>query len=244
MNLFVLGQAGSGKTTFCKGLAEWLQAHGLRAKIVNLDPGVKHLPYEPAFDLRNWITVEQIMEQRKLGPNAAILEAMEYVAQHAASIAQHMSSLDVEFVLIDTPGQLEVFAFHEAGKRVLQMLPNSICAFLIDGEKIASFADFAIFYLVSLALELRFALPWFQVVTKHDLINPTIKDALSHAELLEQKLKAERGMLGEVAQYAFQIVQRILPHRRLVFVNSLTKENFEQVYDVMLELKCVCGDLT
>jgi hypothetical protein len=36
---------------------------------VNLDPGVQKLPYNPHVDVRDYVTLEEVMEKHKLGPN-------------------------------------------------------------------------------------------------------------------------------------------------------------------------------
>uniref|UniRef100_A0A2K6F6V5 GPN-loop GTPase 2 n=1 Tax=Propithecus coquereli TaxID=379532 RepID=A0A2K6F6V5_PROCO len=42
----VIGPPGSGKTTYCLGMSEFLRALGRRVAVVNLDPANEGLPYE------------------------------------------------------------------------------------------------------------------------------------------------------------------------------------------------------
>lgn len=41
----VLGPPGSGKTTFCNGMEQFLRANGRDAAVVNMDPANEQLPY-------------------------------------------------------------------------------------------------------------------------------------------------------------------------------------------------------
>lgn len=41
----VLGPPGSGKTTYCNGMQQFLQQNGRDTVIVNMDPANEHLPY-------------------------------------------------------------------------------------------------------------------------------------------------------------------------------------------------------
>lgn len=41
----VLGPPGSGKTTYCNGMQQFLQQNGRETVIVNMDPANEHLPY-------------------------------------------------------------------------------------------------------------------------------------------------------------------------------------------------------
>jgi GTPase SAR1 family protein len=66
---FVVGPPGSGKTTFCNGMQQYLSLLGRRAIVVNLDPANDMLPYECAVDLADLVSLEEVMERLTLGPN-------------------------------------------------------------------------------------------------------------------------------------------------------------------------------
>jgi hypothetical protein len=65
----VVGPPGSGKTTYCHGVAEFMRAAGRKVAIVNLDPANDGLPYKPAVDVSELICLEEVMDQLRLGPN-------------------------------------------------------------------------------------------------------------------------------------------------------------------------------
>ena len=44
--------------------------------IVNLDPAVSFLPYTPQIDIRDKIKIKKLMKSHKLGPNGAIMTAL------------------------------------------------------------------------------------------------------------------------------------------------------------------------
>lgn len=67
----VVGSPGSGKTTYCHGLQQFLGALQRPAAIVNLDPANEVLPYDCAVDLRQLITVSDVMKEMDLGPNVS-----------------------------------------------------------------------------------------------------------------------------------------------------------------------------
>ena len=58
----VIGPAGSGKSTYCSTLATHAQNSGRKIDVVNLDPAAEHFTYEPLFDVRDLISVEDVME--------------------------------------------------------------------------------------------------------------------------------------------------------------------------------------
>ncbi|MCO5569445.1 hypothetical protein L7F22_023157 [Adiantum nelumboides] len=70
----VIGSPGSGKTTYCHGLHQFLGALGRPVSIVNLDPANgRNLPYPCAIDISELITVSDVMAELQLGPNGAML---------------------------------------------------------------------------------------------------------------------------------------------------------------------------
>lgn len=56
----VVGPPGSGKTTYCFGMFQYLEAIGRDAAVINLDPA-NHgggLPYTPAVDIEELVSLE------------------------------------------------------------------------------------------------------------------------------------------------------------------------------------------
>ena len=50
--------------------------------MANLDPAAENFGYDLAFDIRDLITVEDVMEELGLGPNGALIYCMEYLLQN------------------------------------------------------------------------------------------------------------------------------------------------------------------
>ena len=48
----VIGPPGSGKTTYCEGMRQYLEGVGRQVAIINLDPANDALPYTAAADVR------------------------------------------------------------------------------------------------------------------------------------------------------------------------------------------------
>ena len=65
----IYGPAGSGKTTLTAKFEEWLRENvEVEVASVNLDAGILRLSYNPIFDVRNFVRVEDLMKKYKLGP--------------------------------------------------------------------------------------------------------------------------------------------------------------------------------
>lgn len=81
----VCGTPGSGKTTYCEGKRQYIDAvHGNADRLVlhvNLDPGNDEgiFPYPCAVDVCDLIRQRQVMEREHLGPNGSYLFCAEFL---------------------------------------------------------------------------------------------------------------------------------------------------------------------
>ncbi len=65
----LVGPPGSGKTTYCNGMQQYLRGAGRNVCVVNLDPANDVLPYTPDVDISELVCLEQVMDTLHLGPN-------------------------------------------------------------------------------------------------------------------------------------------------------------------------------
>ena len=81
----VIGPPGSGKSTYCNGMHQFLSAIGRKCSVVNLDPANEATSYPCALDIRSLIKLEDIMEEEELGPNGGVLYALEELGKKDGS---------------------------------------------------------------------------------------------------------------------------------------------------------------
>src|SRR3990170_2202670 len=173
-NLYLLGTAGSGKTTLTHAFQTWMQSLGLDSITVNLDPGVEDLPYEPDVDVRDWIRLDEIMAQRGLGPNGAQIVAADLLALNANEIAEVLGKFETNYVLIDTPGQMELFTFRESARVVIDTFgrEDSALVYLNDPALVKQPSGLVSSMLLVATTQFRHALPFINVLSKSDLLTP------------------------------------------------------------------------
>ncbi len=122
--IFVTGTAGAGKSLLTSALKRWYVNRGENAIAVNLDPGVVNLPYEPDVDVRLRVNLHDVMEDYGLGPNGALILAADLMATKLPELQEEVDSFKAEYVIIDTPGQTELFAFRESGEYIVKEHPE------------------------------------------------------------------------------------------------------------------------
>lgn len=71
------GPAGSGKSTFCASLITHAHSTGRNVHLFNLDPAAERFEYEPSIDIRDLITLEDVMKEMGLGPNGGLIYCFE-----------------------------------------------------------------------------------------------------------------------------------------------------------------------
>jgi len=175
--VFVAGTAGSGKSLLTAALKNWYVNRGEDAIAVNLDPGVVELPYEPDVDIRERVQLQDVMEEYGLGPNGALILAADLVATKLNELQDEIDSFKAENVIIDTPGQTELFAFRESGEFIVSELKadSKLLLFLVDPLLASTPSNFLSLALLSASVGLRLNIPKITVLTKRDIARDGVK---------------------------------------------------------------------
>jgi GTPase SAR1 family protein len=170
--VFIIGTAGSGKSMLTSSYGNWLSLEKQNAALVNLDPGVLHLPYTPDLDVRDFISIENIMDEYELGPNGALIMAADLIADMSQKLGDELDLLSPDIVLVDTPGQMELFAFRASGPYIARELthePKAI-VYLFDSVFSANPMNYVSNMFLSAAIHTRFFLPQIHALSKCDLL--------------------------------------------------------------------------
>jgi len=172
----VIGPPGSGKTTYCLGMQEFLGKIGRKVAVINLDPANDTLPYECAVDISELITLTEVMEYLKLGPNGGLIYCMEFLEKNSVWLKEKLQPLldDGYYCLFDCPGQVELYTHHNSVKMVFQSLGKLnlrlVAVHLVDSHYCSDPGKFISVLLTSLSTMLQIELPHVNVLSKVDLI--------------------------------------------------------------------------
>ena len=196
--IFVTGTAGSGKSMLTSKILEYYQKNGVFASALNLDPGVESLPYRPDVDVRDYVDIVQIMKQYDLGPNGSMIMANDLIASKIDDIQNEIHGVNPDYLIVDTPGQIELFAYRASGPFFIQNIDacEKTNIFLYDGTMIVSPNNFISISLLATSIKLRLGVPTINVMTKTDLIPDKIDQVLkwsSNPISLEEELKTLEG---------------------------------------------------
>ncbi|KOO27798.1 geranyl diphosphate synthase [Chrysochromulina tobinii] len=110
----VIGPPGSGKTTYCNGMRQFLEGLGRKVAVVNLDPANDVLPCAVEADIRDLISLEGAAAACELGPNGALVYCIEFLEANLDWLIDALERLKDCYVLIDMPGQVELYTHHDS----------------------------------------------------------------------------------------------------------------------------------
>lgn len=169
--LFFVGTAGSGKSTMVGAFKEWLEDNGVDSIIVNFDPGAEALPYTPDIDIREWINLSEVMHEYSLGPNGAQIVAADLMAVNIRKMTDVLDTYRTDYVLVDTPGQLELFAFRESSDRIMKAfgLDKSMIVYLSDPALCRTPNGFVSSMMLSAIVQFRLRVPIINILSKCDM---------------------------------------------------------------------------
>mmetsp|Transcript_4314 Transcript_4314/g.6459 ORF Transcript_4314/g.6459 Transcript_4314/m.6459 type:complete len:254 (-) Transcript_4314:1199-1960(-) len=132
--LIFIGMAGSGKSSTVFSLSKYFQLTKTSHYIINLDPNCRFIPFISNIDIRDSINFKQVMTEFNLGPNSAIVVAINlFITQFDQVILNCLKFKykTIKYVLIDTPGQIEIFLWSISGFIIANLVKYALKTFLI-----------------------------------------------------------------------------------------------------------------
>ena len=217
--IFVTGTAGAGKSLLTSKLKEYYAKNATFPITLNLDPGVASLPYSPDIDVRDYIDLNTIMEKYQLGSNGSLIMANDLIATKIDDIQKEADTINPDYLIVDTPGQIELFAYRQSGPFFVNefVAEEKMSLFLFDGTMVSSPSNFVSLTLLSTSIRLRLGLPTVNVITKTDLIQEKLEKVLSWSGTDSQ---LEADLAGELNGDTFSLVSDML--------SSLNRHDFQQ----------------
>ncbi len=235
--IYMVGTAGSGKTYLTKALSDWFDFKGVDNITVNLDPGVETLPYTPDIDIREWITLEKVMEQYKVGPNSAQIISADLISSETDKIKDEIEYYEPSYVLIDTPGQMELFTLRQSGEIIVNSLGKnrSVMVYLFD--PVISKTPYGYLSLLFLATSAVFKLniPQIQVLAKADVLTDDELKMIVNWSKNPDELY-DSMPVKSLSNELFHLMRDLGFFRPLIPVSSLTGYGLNDIYDCIQEL--------
>lgn len=260
---------GSGKTTFIQRINSYLHSKREPPYIVNLDPAVRSVPFDSNIDIRDSLNYKEVMREYNLGPNGGILTSLNIFA---TKIDQVMGILEkrtlpnpetpnakkIKNIIVDTPGQIEVFVWSASGSILLDSLASSfptVIAYIIDTPRTSSTSTFMSNMLYACSILYKTKLPMILVFNKTDVKDADFaKEWMTDFESFQAALKHEEdmgsfggvegtstglgggsGYMGSLLNSMSLMLEEFYRHLRIVPVSSMTGKGVDEFFEAVAE---------
>ena len=242
LNLIILGMAGSGKTTFVQKLEEEIANIDKDSYIINLDPAVMDTLYEPNLDIRDTIKYKEIMLSNNLGPNGAILTSLNLFSTNIDKVINLLETKnDIDYIVMDTPGQLEVFSWSASGKLItdsFSMIFPSILIYIVDVPRCNNPNTFSSNMLYALSIMYKMKLPMLLVFNKIDIVKENnVTKWMEDYETLQSALSKKDDYISSFSSSLSLLLAEFYKTIKYVSVSSKTGDGFKELLDKCEEIK-------
>lgn len=243
--------------------------------VINLDPAVTHSPFESNIDIRDSVNYKEVMKQYNLGPNGGILTSLNLFATKVDQVLGLLEKrttpkpddpahTPIKHILVDTPGQIEVFVWSASGQILLESLASSfptVIAYIIDTPRTASTSTFMSNMLYACSILYKTKLPMILVFNKSDVKDPAFaKEWMTDYDAFQAALQEDEtnnafggaegsgdgmgsgsGYMGSLLNSMSLMLEEFYAHLSVVGVSSLygtgIDEFFAAVQDKAEEFK-------
>ncbi|KAH7916175.1 GPN-loop GTPase [Hygrophoropsis aurantiaca] len=178
--VLVTGPAGAGKSTFSTSFMTHLRMSKRSAHIVNLDPAATGdaFEYEPAIDIRDLVSLEDVMQEMGYGPNGGLVYCFEYLLQNMDWLEEELGGFDDDYLIIDCPGQIELYTHHPFLPTLVRNLSRmgirTCAAYLLESQFMEDRYKFFSGVLSAMSAMVNLEIPWINIMSKMDLVTSNV----------------------------------------------------------------------
>ncbi|KAB5580916.1 GPN-loop GTPase [Coniochaeta sp. 2T2.1] len=181
--VMVLGPAGAGKSTFCASLITHCNLNRRSVFYVNLDPAAESFEHQPDLDIKDLISLEDVMEEMGLGPNGGLIYCFEFLMENLDFLTEALDTLTEEYLIVfDMPGQIELFTHIPIIPALVKFLSRSgsldirLCAaYLLEATFIVDRAKFFSGTLSAMSAMILMEMPHINILSKMDLVKGQVR---------------------------------------------------------------------
>ena len=216
LNYFI-GTAGSGKSTLTGEMKNYVITRNPETSAItlNLDPGVRAIPYNPDIDIRDFITLEEVMDEYGLGPNGAMILASDLMVNFLDDLKDEIDEYNPDWIFVDTAGQLELFAFRETGPLIASTLGfgsiQRAVTFLFDSHFVLRPNGFISTLLLAASVQFRFKnISQINLLSKVDLLDEDqiemiVNWSQDFRALEDSTNEREKGLIRELSMLISEV---------------------------------------
>lgn len=230
--LLVVGMAGSGKTTLMHRLQTDLQE---RAYVINLDPAVHEVPYQPNVDIRDSVNFKEVMESYDLGPNGGILTSLNLFATRFDQVMDICKNRDQDFICVDTPGQIEVFTWSASGMIISDAFASAfptVLVYVIDTPRSSNPITFMSNMTYACSILYKTKLPFLLVFNKTDVVSHVFAEEwMADLNTFQEALDKEETYMATFSRSLALALDEFYNNIKSCGVSAVTGFGMDNLFD-------------
>ncbi|SGY23684.1 BQ5605_C019g08968 [Microbotryum silenes-dioicae] len=176
--VLVTGPAGAGKSTFCASLITHAQSLGRSVHLFNLDPAADKFEHPPSIDIKDLVSLEEVMDDLQLGPNGGLIYCFEYLMNNLDWLQEQMGDYDDDYastLIIDCPGQIELYTHIPVLPKLAKLLTSTmgiqlVSVYLLESQFMEDTAKYFSGVLSAMSCMVGLEVPSVNVMSKMDLV--------------------------------------------------------------------------
>ncbi|XP_044277009.1 GPN-loop GTPase 1 isoform X1 [Varanus komodoensis] len=235
--VLVLGMAGSGKTALVQRLAAHLHGRHAAPYIINLDPAVHELPFPANIDIRDTVKYKEVMKQYGLGPNGSIVTSLNLFATRFDQVMKFIEKRQTasQYVLIDTPGQIEVFTWSASGTIITEALAScypSVVVYVMDTSRSTSPVTFMSNMLYACSILYKTKLPFIVAMNKTDIIDHSFAvEWMQDFEAFQDALNQEATYVSNLTRSMSLVLDEFYSSLKVVGVSAVQGTGLDEFFE-------------
>ncbi|KAM9990387.1 hypothetical protein ACTFIY_006445 [Dictyostelium cf. discoideum] len=237
INIIVLGMAGSGKTTLLQRIRAHLYENKIPGYIINLDPAVSKLPYTPNIDIRDTVNYKEVMKQFNLGPNGGIVTSLNLFSTKFDKVLEIVEkrSSSLDYIILDTPGQIEVFTWSASGTIITELMASSfptVLVYVVDTPRTVDPTTFMSNMLYACSIMYKSKLPMVVAFNKIDITNHRFAEEwMSDFDSFQDALTNDPTYMGNLTRSLSLVLEEFYSTLQSVGVSAVDGSGIDEFFE-------------